>query len=250
MPPRHFPQFYLVLILGWCALAGEALGSISVPTSFAKVSQDGKRLLVMVARKSRYDTHAPVPFVLPNGRALELRETFGKSGCYETDTLKPLWQVEWFEFDDELKCSPDFSHLARRNMFACPDGVALTFYENGREIQHYQYQELLRNLASRYFLTQTSFNWHDQWYDDFQLTGHTLTLSTIPRAVHLGGHDMELGISERYTFDLNTGNILTSQEIGVTRFWVFLIGGLLIVISLPVAVVIHRRRQRRTAGEE
>jgi hypothetical protein len=204
----------------------------------------------MVSPDQKYDKQVSRPFVLPDGRALELRETFGKSGCYETDTLKPLWQVEWFEFEDELKCSPDFSHLARRNKFACPDGVALTFYGNGREIKRYQYQELVRNLASRYFLTFTTADYHDQWYDDFELTGDTLTLSTIPRAVHLGDHALELGVSERYTFDLNTGNILTSQEIGVTRFWVLLIGGLMIVISLPVAVVLLRRRQRRASGEE
>jgi hypothetical protein len=249
MLDRHFPKFYLFLMVGWCALAGEAQGHISAQNSYAKVSQDGKRLLVMVAPRSKYDTEALPPFVLPDGQTLVLRDVFGKSGCYERDALKPIWQVEWYEFEHELKGSPDFSRIARRNLHAYPDREALIFYENGKEIKRYQYQDLVRNLSSRYFLTFTTADYHDQWYEDFEATSDTLTLSTIPRALHFGDYSLELGVSEHYTFDLNTGNILTSQDIGVTRFWAFLVGGLLIVVSLPVAVLIHRWRQRRMAGE-
>jgi hypothetical protein len=234
-------------LIGWIALTGPAMGKISARNSFAKLSPDGKRLLVMVAPDAKGDQARLKPFVLPDGRSLMLRDTLGKSGCYETDTLKPVWQVEWHVFESDLQTSPDFSHVVFRNMHAFPDRVALIFYENGQEIKRYHYQELMRHFSGSPFLFLNYTDWHLQWYEDFEVKGDILTLTTIPRTLFHYNFELKLGISEHYTFDLNSGRMLSARTRGLTRFWIVIVFWILLIVVIPAGVFLRRRKLRLRA---
>jgi hypothetical protein len=93
------------------ALPLTAAGSLSAPDSSVIFSRDGTRMLVTRSPDPQYDG-APTA-VLSDGRVLSIRDTFPKSGVYDSRTLQPLWQVDWYDHDWNLLWSDDFQHVAR-----------------------------------------------------------------------------------------------------------------------------------------
>src|ERR1051325_8412771 len=95
-----------VLLLFSSSIAEAAM---SQPNSHAHYSADRKRLLVMISDWPACCDLAP-EFVLKDGRSIILRDFFCKSGCYDAQTLEPIWQVDWFAFEWELRTSADFTY--------------------------------------------------------------------------------------------------------------------------------------------
>src|SRR4051812_35178077 len=86
-----------------------ARGSIAAPNSSLTVSADGRKLFVMVSSDPKYDRESTA--TLPDGRVVDVHQTFAKSGVYDGSTLAPIWQVGWFALRHDLLISDDFRHV-------------------------------------------------------------------------------------------------------------------------------------------
>src|SRR5689334_15004512 len=117
-----------------------AFAGLSSPNSHILISPDRSRLLVMISGDPTSDQTPTV--TLPNGRILNLRATFKKSGCYDAQSFAPLWQADWFAFDYELICSNDFRSIARLNRFGQRSMWAIRFYKDGNSIKSYEFRQL------------------------------------------------------------------------------------------------------------
>ena len=95
----------------------------SAPNSHLIPSRDGTTVLVMISSEAPYDQVRDV--TLPDGRLVNLRQTFAGSGLYDVATLKPVWRVQWFSFPWELQCSDDLRHVVRLNPKGFPSRWAL-----------------------------------------------------------------------------------------------------------------------------
>jgi len=206
---------------------------LSARDSYLVLSRDGTRMLVMIGPSTDpvWD-HTPTA-TLPDGRVVDLRQTFKKSGAYDARTLTPLWQVDWYELDPRIQWSPDFEHVVRMNIAARTyQGWALSFYDRGKVVRQYSCDELLTGLRDKQFLPFSTWDWHWQWYEDFGLTVDSaeVVLSTARRCIHVHGERYDLGLQEFYTFELASG-AMTSQR--TTGRWV--LGA---YAAVPVAIVI------------
>lgn len=182
----------------------------------------------------RYDI-ALATLPLPSG-VVDIRTTFPKSGCYDAVTLTLIWQVDWYEWEWNLRYSADFSYVARRNLFAlrpnCRD-PALAFYHDGKLIKQYAPNGLLVTLRSLAFFKLTSANWHVVWYGEgpnsYNVSGDQLRFSTARRRMNVADHELNFGLQEHYTFNLKTGEIVERRIDGVAR-------AVFILIILPLTV--------------
>jgi hypothetical protein len=158
--------------------------------------------------------------ILPDGKIVDLRETFPASGCYPIGSTKPLWTAPWEDIDG-WTVSDDCRYLVRWNRFGDggygrEDGGALSwglkFYDRGKEIKTYGVAELV-DFPS--LMPYTSSDYHFDWLggdDDDSLIiqdGHFL--------LHTSTH-------ERYAFDVTTGEIVEQFRLWrlVTRIGVVL----------------------------
>ena len=179
---------FLLILLILLTFPAAAFGLTSAPNSHATLSPDGSRLLVMLSPIVE-DDRTPTT-TLPDGRVVDLRNTLGKSGVYDVSTLAPLWQVEWFAFKPDLLWSSDFRHVVRRNRHGFRSNWALAFFDEGKLIGKYDCAELLTGMRRDWCLPYSSWDWHVQWYDDFEVSadGRRVLLSTALRQVWIGGH--------------------------------------------------------------
>ena len=175
---------------------------------------------------------------LPDGRTVNLRATFAKSGVYDATTLAPIWQVDWFAQPEDLLLSADFLHAARLNIHGFHSNWALTFYDRGNAIQNYDCAHLLTHMSNIRCIPFTSSNWHYRWYEVFDLSPDAtqLQLSTVRRRTYLFGRVIDFGFQEHYTFDLATGSIVNQRTTGVWRMAVYATTILALVV-LPVMAV-------------
>jgi hypothetical protein len=220
--------------------SGVALAAISSPDSHARYSRDGKRILVMISNNLAWD--GTRKFVLQDGRVVIMRDAFPKSGCYDAQTLGPIWQVNWFAFEWELRTSDDFTQIVRLYPKAMSGGPALDFYTNGNLIRSYGCRDLLRNLNSTAFVNFTSGGWHYQWYDHerYNLSGiNQVNLDTGRRIFWIFRRGYDLGYQEHYTFDLASGKILACTYSGIDTLVIVIaklaaaaVGGLLMLAWL------------------
>ena len=169
------------------------------------------------------DDHV-LPFALPDGREINIRDTFAKSGCYDAATLAPLWQVEWYTFPYCLGWSPDFSNVARLNIHGIEHDPDFPFTMIGQLTKEYNCNFLLTGLRSPYLLPFSTWDWHTQWYDKFEVEGNRLALSTVRRRLYIYGFEINLGLQEFYEFDLGTGEVASFRSEGGWVMWVYLLG--------------------------
>ena len=66
--------------------------------------------------------------------------------------------------------------------------------------------DLLKHFRGKFFRPYTSWDWHYEWINDFELSGTTLTVRTANREIL--GH--QIGYSETYRFDISTGQMVNS----------------------------------------
>ncbi len=238
-------QCGLVFLLVWAG-TGNLLAKTSVDVSHARITADGRQVLVMLPRDSSREVLQPVRFTLPEGRRIALHETFPKSGVYDAVTLQPVWQVDWFSQKDDMKWSDDFRSVVRRNIGALDlrASWALAFYRDGLPIREYSRHQLLTGLRQGPFFRFTSLDWHSVWYDEFEVLGDRLLLSTARRGLWRGwDRILDLGYQELYTFDLTTGTVLSREIRGRGRLAVMTAGLLALVLALPLGIWLKRRRQ-------
>jgi hypothetical protein len=183
---------------------------------------------------------APEPNQTPtgtllDGRTVNLRDTFAKSGVYDAKTLAPIWQVDWFAQPRDLLLSRDFLHAVRRNRFGFHSDWALAFYDRGKLIQSYDCAHLLTHMSNIRCIPFTTSDWHYRWYEDFDLNEECsqIQLSTVRRRTYLYGHVIDYGFQEHYTFNLTTGSIVNQRTTGLWRIVAYA-SGLLALIMLPL----------------
>lgn len=221
-------------------------GGISRPDSSVTFSRDGTRMLVMRSWDPKYDD-APMA-TLSDGRVARIRDTFPKSGVYDSRTLQPLWQVDWYAHEWDLLCSDDLQHVARIDCTGYRRNSALLFYDNGKLIRSYACTDLLTGLRHWRFLPYSTWDWHEQWYQDFDLVASRteVALSTARRHLYFCGQNFDLGLQESYRFDLETGSIYSRSVTGRWVMWAYGVAALLLVLApLLVGRSLWRRMRRK-----
>jgi hypothetical protein len=221
-----------LMVLAILAFPVAAAAGISSPDSSLIFSRDGTRMLVMRSPYPQYD-HAP-PAMLADGRVVNIAATFAKSGVYDSLTLRPLWQVDWYVREGCLLWSDDLRHVARFDLTGYLRNSALHFYEDGKLIRSYKCTDLLTGLRQRVFLPYSTGDWHDRWYDEFDLTGArtAVSLTTARRRLYLCGWRIDLGLRESYQFDLDTGNIYKREVSGRWVVWAYGTAALLLPLAM------------------
>jgi hypothetical protein len=206
------------------------LAGISAPNSSAIVSADGTRVLIMLSTNPQYD-QAPTT-TLPDGRVINLRDTFTSSGLYDVSTLHPIWRCNWFSLNQDLLWSSDLRYVTRLNRQGFGRDWAIVFYDLGTLEKKYSCDDLLTGLKGEEFLPYSTWDWHRQWYEDFDLSsdGQHVLLSTARRRIHLADWDIDLGLEEFYTFNLADGSIAERQVTG--RWYIWAYGGVASILAL------------------
>ena len=151
---------------------------------------------------------------LPDGRVVNLHDLFSKSGVYNSSTLDPVWQVDWFALKRDLLCSDDLQHVARLNRYGFRSNWAIAFYDEGKRVRTYDCPTLLTSMNWDRCLPFSTWDWHTRWYDAFDLdAGHkTVLLSTARRRVYVLGQEIDLGRQEFYTIDLSSGALVIGDR--------------------------------------
>ena len=224
------------------ALLDSGWAGMSACNSFARLSQDGMRILVM--RNPQAEGDRSKPFTIPDGRAIDIRDTFPKSGVYDSSTLHPIWQVDWSSLENELRWSADFSDLVRLNIHGLDSDWALRFYNEGRLVKSYPCTYLLTRLRNHFVIPFSTWDSHFEWYDHYELEGSRLLVSTVPRQLHLWGHTRDLQFQEVYTFDLHTGAVLSRRIIGESFLWRYAGAGAAALVLLALMIGMWVRRGR------
>ena len=231
---------FLLMVTGM----SNSLAGISAPASYAILSGDGKHVLVMRSKVVNYDKRFPVKFTLPNGRLVIIHETFPKSGCYDSTSLAPFWQVDWYALAYTLRWSPDFGDVVRLNPWALKSDWALEFYHEGHLAHRYDSTDLLTGLRHPAFFPLSTWDWYAKWYDSFEVHGNRLNLSTMPRQINLPGGKIDLGVSESYVFDLSSGMMISRSLSDAVYLWLYGIVGTTVLCVLSFAIWLLYKRVR------
>ncbi len=206
-------------------------------------SQDGSRLFVM--RPSLHDRRIypdarEGPYVLSDGRTVDVATTFPMSGLYDVATLKPLWTWDGYAYQYYFVISDDLSSFAVVQSWALiRNDEALMFFHEGKQVASYRAHELVRAFRTEPYLEsgRDDFVYFPVWYDEMKVEGQSLALTTMPRR-YLPFY------RESYRFDLATGKM---TEAHVPSLWLmFGLPALLFVAT--VIWLIRRARHRRGIG--
>jgi hypothetical protein len=239
----------LLLLITTPASAG-----ISALYSHARYSADRQRILVMISPDPEQDATNPDTFTLPSGVTGRVHELFCESGCYDAQTLRPIWHLDWYAHELDLESSPDFSRIVRLHVGAFRGGPAVQFYVEGKLVRSYTCTDLLQHLCSHRLLPYTSWDWHTVWYGPSEMTHDGgFRLATARRQFGLFGHVFDLGYHEVYSFDLESGAVRSVSHEGQNRFWLHVTGLVAIPVICGVALrltarIVHARLQHYRAG--
>ncbi len=191
-----------------CEMPRMARGGLSgPPQSYVVPTGDGTHMLVMLSATPIADDKG-ADCTLPDGRQVNLRETFPTSGLYKIGSTEPVWKAAWYGEKRLTRISADGRFALYINRFGgggWGEGVkprwGIKFYDNGVEIKTYDVVELVDYPSLMEF---TSADWHCLWIDtsvyDAQIEDRLFMLKTSTR--------------ETYRFDISTGKIVEEH-----RFW-------------------------------
>ncbi|MDB6133473.1 MAG: hypothetical protein JWM59_1716 [Verrucomicrobiales bacterium] len=228
-------------------LGGAPMAPAFTPSSqsYAKLSADCKRLLVMTTGKSEPQNRWDELFRLPDGRELALSEVFLKSGVYEVGTLSPVWQVDWYAYERNLRVSPDLDSMAVvfDHALQYPDEPALSFFHQGKPIREYGCHQLLGRLRSKVFFKLTNVNWHLDWYEEFETHGNYLTFITAQRSFGAAEWRLNLGCQDAWVFDLRTGKVVERRTLGAQRLAMIALA-VAALFAIPGLIAFQRWRKR------
>ncbi len=220
---------------------------LGTPQSYAIISKDGNRILVMLTKSPGQDEL----FALPNNKIIDLRKTFKSSGVFNLTTNKPIWLFNWYSNAFEIQASDDFSSIIRLNEYGLvsPQKWGLMFIYNGKIVKTYSLDVLLTDFKSKYFFPFETGGYYFRWEDDFILNGNYLKLVTTARQINCFGHIIPLGYQESYSFDAKTGEIL-EKRINNPLLDAIITLTVIIFISILVAFFIKRHRgQQKNPGD-
>ncbi|RYD35060.1 MAG: hypothetical protein EOP86_09465 [Verrucomicrobiaceae bacterium] len=238
-------KWFWLVIAAWLGGTPMASAMISSSRSYARLSSDGKRLLVMTTGKSMPHEWKREIFRLPDGRELALSEIFRKSGVYEVGSLAPVWQVDWYAYEINLRVSPDLDSMAVvfGHALQYPEEPALSFFHQGKPIREYGCHQLLGRLRSKVFFKLTNVNWHLDWYEEFETHGDYLTFITAQRTFGPADWSLNLGYQDAWVFDLRTGLAVEHGTLGAFRLAMITLA-VAALFAVPGLIVFHRRRKR------
>ncbi len=160
--------------------------SISPPRDYTKVTVDGRYIFVMLV-----GNNSQVP--LEWSKVEEIRSKYSQSGLYKNDgSTTPLWTVDWY---GSVDLSSDGHHLIRWGPWPLMGHyaeTALTFCEDGREINSYRIDQLV-TLPILLPNTTSHFDWLRS--ADLDEVSGLLTVQTQ--------------LWDSYVFDVRTGGVVT-----------------------------------------
>lgn len=174
----------LLIVLSMGIAAPVAADTEMPPTDYAKETENGKYIFVMLAPDGpRWSSQKP-----------EIREVYKYSGLYNNDgSREPLWKVYWYSFT--VYPGSDGRHLVRMGPWAMStSNLAIAFYQDGKELKQYAISDLVKdtNALKR---TVSHFFWRtDLKYNEKE---GTVFLKTVD------------GIN--YTFSIKTGEIIKRE---------------------------------------
>jgi hypothetical protein len=234
----------LVTPLLWL-LANVPSGISAGPVSWVRWSPDYHRILVM-------RTASPVgdeAYFLSIGKwkFLKIRDVFPASGVFELGNPNPLWTVTWFSGNGDLVSSDDLMMCARRNRFAVNSkspAWAVELYHGDSLVRSYEISEFV--TGPRLFLPYTTWDWHTQWYWQFEvIAGDRLLVETAPRFIPFYGDLRNPG--DRYEISLSDGKVLNQAHPFLRQLQMVTAGMVFVFIVVPTVLMIWWLRRRRSA---
>src|SRR5437763_350706 len=194
--PRSVLAILSALLLTPISRAG-----ISPQVAWAILSPKGDQMLVMVPFPSALARSSS--FCLPDGRVLDLRTTFAQTGVYRVPSLQPVWQVNSYSLRGDVVLSDDLRHMCIINRRGLKSLWAIAFYTDGQMTRSYNCATLLTGLRHWKLLPYSTWDWHVQWYDNFDLDNEAnqVRLSTARREFFIADKTFNLGRQEFYTFN-------------------------------------------------
>lgn len=235
-----------------CLLCGffHAKALLSAPVPSGRVSDDGKRILVLrpyaATNMPDHAGYSETQIQYPtnqDGTQIDIIKDFPESGIYSLPDRKLIHAIDWFALRDNVVSSSDLFHIVRVNDLAESRGEswALVFYKDCVETKTYDLTELLKHFRHIFFRPFTSHDWHNKWVDLVELSGDILTVTTIEREI-LG---YKIGYFEKYQFDISTGKMLSDTvSYGGLIIRVAVAGILFIVMGLLMTKTVKFFRRR------
>lgn len=188
---KPFTQIFLFISLMLVCVSGVFADSIAPPCSYKVAAKKSSAVFIML---SDQDQTCIGRGGARADEAKELRDKYKASGLYPDDkSTTPLWTADWYSY--EVLLSPEGKYLVRMGPWASGlSSEAFTFFADGKELKKYVISDLIKD-SSKLSRTVSHFTWLQYKY--INDTGDTFDVETVD-----GG---------RFTFDLNTGEILTQS---------------------------------------
>ncbi len=199
-----------------CFWVPTVFGGLSAGSgAWSEISEDETRILVMLPLDARNDRVEKLQQKLPDGSTITLRETFPVSGVYDLNTRQPLWTFDWgSSFKSDMVWNENFSAMVIWNyekfIYKKDAAIGLNFLKEGKVQKFYSQDDLYTAFSRDIFL------WGWDTYDDLSIDGEVVTYVTQERTSPSPVGQRKIGYWETYTFDMNTGEIL-SLEIENTK---------------------------------
>jgi hypothetical protein len=136
-------------LVAFCLLVGGAKAGVAAVHSWAEVSEDGSRLLVVQA--PREDAGEP-EIELPDGRIVNLRTDFEASGLYAIDRLEPIWAFEDGAKIYNTRSSADMDYVVCINGGAPRGPAAVRLFHEGKLFKEIAHHQLVKRFKEAHWL--------------------------------------------------------------------------------------------------
>ena len=235
----------LLVVLAFFIALPRAQAGLSQCNSYFVPSGDGSRLFVMRPMwegKPFGRDQRDGPYILPDGRSVDVASTFPMSGLYDVETLKPLWTWDAYALEENFAISSDLSSFAVVVPQALePNATALYFFHEGKETDRYRAHDLVKAFRSRTHLeTSLTDGVHLVWLGSLKASGQSLRLTTASRRY-------VPGYRESYRFDFASGRM---TEARVPSLWLVFGAPILLFAALMIWLMVKVLRRRPPPAPE
>lgn len=185
-------RFFLIFTI--CVSISAFADSPAPPSSYKIISSNNNFVFVMIAPITLEQDLRPWKEAKQK-EILDVRSMYPQSGMYRNDnTNEMLWSVDWFAYGVEI--ANDGIHLVRHGPWASSiENDAITFYENGKVINSYKINQLVKNKRKLKY-TVSHFFWEkENLFDREQLKYYIETMD-----------------SRHYIFDIRSGKITSGEK--------------------------------------
>ena len=209
-------------------------GLSSGPFTWTALSQEDNRILVNLRVAGDTIPADEKTVSLPDGRILVIKEHFPTSGVYSLPNLELLWSFPWKStYETDMAWSPDFSRMAvwysKDFELKKENPWGLHILHEDRSVKFYAEEELYLRFSKWYhFAHKSTLGGPD--YTTLDVVEDKFILNTARRGSPSPFGWRDIGYWETYTFDFETGNILSSEiQDGKTKM---IIAGVLSILAL------------------